>query len=331
MSSRFKLAAILTAAIVIASAGDYLLAWALRIPLKAATGHKQFGSASRAPEALILGSSLTYSAVDWARVAEFTGKTIESWPVPGSSPAEWEQVQPRSPRATTTFVGISFYDLNEDSLCEFRAKIVPAARTARDLWASRAELPFARRMFAFYASTWLRTVFPTAGLSDRVVFGFRDEARRALGGSADPGEALTVAADAVPAEGFIDWPDDRLLRRLTAMRLSQGTPWFSGPKHQSLLRVLGQAQRQGETIVLVLPVSPLFGREFVTPEGSRRFEASLGDARAAFPDARWVRADHLDRVNSDGCFADLVHANLEGRNLITPEFVRGLAAGAGAQ
>ena len=231
-------------------------------------------------------------------------------------------MQPRSPEAVTTFVGVSIYDLNEVSVCDFRADLVPLSQTASDLWISGSDVAFARRMFAWYAMTWSRKAFPTAGRSDHVIFGLRDQARVALqsvGSRTMPAEQeLNVASDFVPAEKLSDWPQDRLVRRLAVMRASQGSPWFSGPKHLALLRLLRQARRQGRVMVFVLPVSPRYRSELLSPDDTRRFEASLAAAIEAVPEATWVRLDHDPRLDSDDCYFDLVHVNLHGRNLVTP-------------
>lgn len=329
MSARAKLAMTLAGAVLLAALATHGVVWLLDIHTTAGTGHKQFGDSSQKAKALILGSSLTYSAVDWSRIASHLQTAIESWPVPGSSPAEWEQVQRRSPQASTTFIGVSVYDLNEVSVCEFRAHIVPFQRTLEDLWVSRSEVGFVRRMVSHYALTWSRAVFPTAGRSDHVIFGLRDEARRVIARPGQPAsagdEGLSVASDFVPDDRLGDWPRDRLLRRLAVMRSSQGKPWFSGPKHLALIRLLKQARRQGSVTVLVLPVAPLYTSEVVSAEDLARFQASIADAQQAVPDATWVRYDRFAPVESDDCFFDLVHANLRGRNIITPEFLKNLA------
>jgi hypothetical protein len=334
MTPGTRLATIVVGGLLLASVCDRLVARALNIPTTAATGHKRFGRGDRPIHALVLGSSLTYSAIGWAEAAELLGVALESWPVPGSSPAEWEQVQKRSPHVTTTFVGVSVYDLNEESLCEFRANVVPFRQAASDLWTSKSDVPFARRMFSFYASTWLRTIYPTTGLSDRVIFGLRDEARGFWGGTRtneDAGAGLTVAADMAPDERVSDWPQDRLLRRLATMRSSQGRPWFSGPKHLALIRLLQQAKRQGTVTVIVLPVSPLYCSRVIAAEDTNRFEASIVNAQQAVPGVMWVRYDGLAAVRSDECFSDLVHANLRGRSIITPEFLNRLASAPGGR
>ena len=328
MSQRLKLTVIMGSAILLASVGTHFLAAGLGIQTKAATGYKRFGAISRPTQALILGSSLTYSGVDWTQVAGLLGAGIESWPVPGSSPAEWEQLQRRSPQAKTTFVGVSLYDLNEVSLCDYRASVVPIRQTISDLWASGSDLTFAKRMLSWYTLTRVRSIFPTAGRSDQVVFGLRDKARSVLGGAGadeDAGPGLSVAADFVPKDRVSDWSKDRLLRRMALMRSNQGKPWFSGPKHVALLRLLQQARRLGAVVVLVLPVSPPFVAELLGQSDIDGFEASLAEAMRAVPGAIWVRLDQIAPLNSSDCYFDFVHLNMQGRSIATPELLKALA------
>jgi len=310
-----------------ASLATYALASVVGIQNRAATGHKRFGGADRPVEALVSGSSLTYGGVNWTQVADRLGTAIESWPVPGSAPPEWEQLQRRSPRARATFVGVSVYDLNEESICDFRASIVPLRQTLADLRASRSSMTFVRRLSSRYALTWSRAVLPTAGWSDRVMFGLRDKARSLLGTSAaneQLGAALQVAGDTLSEERVSDWPKDRLLRRLASMRSNQGTPWFSGPKHLALLRLLQQARRQGVIVVVVLPVSQVYLENILDDQMRADFEASLADAKRVVPEAAWVRLDRLDGLTSSDYFFDLVHLNAQGQRIATPEFVRAL-------
>ena len=106
----------------------FAVAGVLSLQTVAVAGHKRFGDAPGPAQALVSGSSLSYDGVDWQEVAEVLGLSIESWPVAGSSPAEWEQLQRRSPKATTTFVGVSLYDLNESWLSEAMAVTASAYR-----------------------------------------------------------------------------------------------------------------------------------------------------------------------------------------------------------
>ena len=325
MSERRRLVIVGLGALLLAAAATHLIASALGIQTVAAAGHKRFGDAPGSAGALISGSSLSYDGVDWRKVAGAQGVSIESWPVPGSSPAEWEQLQRRSPNVTTTFVGVSLYDLNESWLCDFRADIVPFSQTVSDLWQSESDAAFARRLASWYALAWTRKVFPTAGRADRVIFGARDKLAEILGnaGRADD-EQLRLAADYTSDDRITDWPKDRLMRRLASMQSLQGTPAFSGPKHLSLRRLLIRAQSQGTVIVLVLPVSPPYVEGLMDAGALARFEASLSDLARAVPAARWVRLDRVPSLQSADCFYDLVHLNMQGRRIATDTFLSAL-------
>lgn len=328
MSERANLAATLGSALLLASLATYAVADVLGLQTSAATGHKRFGSTRGPADALICGSSLTYDAIAWSDIAGRLVHSIESWPVPGSSPAEWEQLQKRSPEATTTFVGVSLYDLNEAWLCDFRADIVPFRQTVADLWNSAADAAFARRLASWYALRWTRMMYPTAGRSDRVIFGVRDKAIELAGrGRASGDEApLRLAADFTSEDRLSDWPDDRLLRRLDSMRRLQGTPGFSGPKHLALLRLLRQAGRQGEVVVLVLPVSRPYVSGLLDAAALKRFEAALARAREATPGALWVRLDRIETLASTDYFYDLVHLNMRGRRIATTALLSAMEA-----
>jgi hypothetical protein len=328
MRARAKLATTIASTIVLASVGTHLLVTALDVPTKAGTSQRRFGNVGGPAQAFIAGSSLTYDGVGWNQVADLLGVAIASWPVPGSSPAEWEQLQRRSLRTKTTFVGVSLYDLNEAWLCDFRADIVPLNQTLADLWHSGSDLTFARRLLGCYPRAWVRTLFPTAGRSDRIIFGLRDKARALLplaGNEPDTDTPLRLAADYTSEERISDWPKDRLLRRLAGMRSLQGTPWFSGPKHLALRRMLQQGRRQGAVIVIVLPVSPPFIAELLCQHDIQLFEASLAEARRIEPEAAWVRLDQLPSLNSSDLFSDLVHLNMQGRGIATVDIMKALA------
>ena len=334
VSARVRLAATIGAAVLLAALGTHLVAAALEIQTTAATGHKRFGRQDGQAQALISGSSLTYDAVNWSEVAEALDLSIESWPVPGSSPAEWEQLQRRSPQAGTTFVGVSLYDLNEAWLCDFRADIVPFRRTLTDLWESGSDLAFAKRLSNWYALTWARTVFPTAGRSDRVIFGLRDKAAALLSVAGRPEEAgakLRLAADYTSEARLTDWPEGRLLRRLDSMRSLQGKANFAGPKHLALLRLLQQARRQGDVVVVVLPVSPPYAAGLLSRPDIEQFESALSKAKRAVPEATWVRLDQLETLNSADHFYDLVHLNMQGRSIATAALLGTLAGTPAAQ
>ena len=54
--------------------------------------------------------------------------------------------------------------------------------------------------------------------------------------------------------------------------------------------------KQGKMIVLVIPESQTYRREFVTPETLQKFETVLAEARARVPEVLWVRLDKDDDV-----------------------------------
>jgi hypothetical protein len=278
MNARGRLAMVMGAALLLASAGTYLLVSGLGIPTGAGMGHKRFGRADGLPQGLIAGSSLTCDGVNWSEVASLLGIAIESWAVPGSSPAEWEQLQRRSPQGRTTFVGVSLYDLNEVWLGDSRAEIVPLGQTLTDLRQSGADLAFAKRLASSYPRAFVRTIFPTAGRSDHVIFGLCDKAGTLLSaeGKAPDGSAkLRLAADYTSEDRISDWPKDRLLRRLTSMRTLQGKPWFFGPKILALRRLLQRAYYQGAVVAIVLAVSPPCISGLLSQPDIQLFEASL--------------------------------------------------------
>ncbi len=322
MLPRLQLVMITASALLFASLASHLLIAALGIHTKAASGHKHFGLQNEPAQALISGSSLTYDAFDWKAVANTLGLVIESWPLPGSSPAEWEQLQRRSPQVRMTFVGISPYDLNEDWLCDFRAEVVPLGQTVKDLWRSRVDAAFCKRLLSCYPRMWARKLFPTVGRSQRVIFGLRDKARCLLGcgegGDLEATPKLRLAADFTSEDSISAWPRDRLLRRLAAMRsLCQGRHSFRGPKSLALSRLLKRARSQGSVVVIVLPVSPPYLQEFVSPEDALRFEDALTEARRRVPEAHWVRLDELSSLRSADYYYDPVHLNMQGRQIAT--------------
>ena len=73
--------------------------------------------------------------------------------------------------------------------------------------------------------------------------------------------------------------------------------------------------------MVVLPVSPAYAKEFLVSEASQSFESALTEARQAVPQARWIRLDRLESLNSDGYFWDLVHMNSYGQRIATEAFL----------
>lgn len=280
------------------------------------------------PQMLCAGSSLIQFGLSWSQISVAFGQGIENWGVGGSSPEIWEVSQSVATNVNSIIIGVSVYDLNEQQLCDSRAHIVPFGQTLSDLWQAKADWAFSKRILSMYPLAFLRSLIPTAGRSDAVLVGMRRKFRdlAGLGPSAeDKGNSLVLPQQAVlefgdSTEKMSDWPKDKLLRRV-AMQRSQifGTHTFDGPKKLAFHRMLKRAQN-GRTIVVVLPVSPSYGKEFLAPEVLQNFEASLEEAKRADSRAVFIRLDQVAALQSDEFFSDLVHLNGAGREIATAAF-----------
>jgi len=319
----------LLAAIGIASIGSHAMVRLLGIRT-GGVGYRLLAPGSGAPLALAEGSSLMASGISWELIAKEVGMGIENWFVAGSSPSEWESLMSRSPQARLRFIVVSAYDLNENFLCDYRAAVVPMTRSASDLRESRAAWQFSKRMLSQYPMEYVRALFPTVGRSDGVMVGLRDLLRRitstwvTMESEAGPTIASRDdgAGDELATELVGDWPKDRVLRRMALMRAAcQGKHSFDGPKKLALWRILRQATQQGRTIVVVLPVSPMYTEEFLTSEVVGQFEASLFEARRNAPEALWLRLDKVRELNSNDNFWDFVHMNVDGQRIATEAFL----------
>ena len=69
--------------------------------------------------------------------------------------------------------------------------------------------------------------------------------------------------------------------------------------------------------MVVLPVAPLYDREFLNDEVKRNFEQRIAEVQAAFPAAQIVRLDQVPALQSDDLFTDPVHLNGAGRDVAT--------------
>jgi len=215
-------------------------------------------------------------------------------------------------------VGVSFYDLNEYFLSDFRAHAVPITTTLRDLHASSAGWHFSKRIISQYPLTWVRKFFPTAGRSIGVMVGVRALVRQWLGRKADSEGNLAFNPQAFANEQIEDWPAARTLRNLSQMRTAcQGRSDFNGPKRRALSRLLRRATQQGKVMVVVLPISQPFVKEFMNEAATSEFERALEAVRSAFPDVLWLRADQLPQLQSGRCYWDLVHLNRHGQSIAT--------------
>jgi hypothetical protein len=288
---------------------------------------------SDGPQVFCAGSSLLQFGLSWPEVSATIGQGVENWGVGGSSPDIWEVSQGSASNSNLMIVGVSAYDLNEHHLCNFRAHIVPINQTLHDLWHLKTGWPFSKRVLSQYPLAWLRVLFPTAGQSDAVLVGLRRKLRDFTGSTPtadDQANALILPSKAIlkfgdTTEKLSDWPVDKALRRMALQRNEiHGMHGFDGLKKLAFLRMLERARQRGRAIVVVMPVSPSYAREFLKPDVVRSFESALADARKAAPQALFVRLDQVDALHSDEYYSDFVHLNAAGRRIATEAFLKQL-------
>ncbi len=334
MKKKLELGLIFCSAIVIASAISHVMVRELGIRT-GGIGYKLLGESEEGKTlAVAQGSSLMVEGLAWRQISKTMEVGIENWFVAGSSPSEWEVLSSRSDSAPITFVAVSAYDLNENFLCDYRAEVVPISRTVRDLWHSQADWEFSKRVLSQYPRKYVRILFPTVGRSDGVMVGIREQLRirlkpiLRLESEAGPTVRPTDGgAEQTASELKVtDWSDARVLRRLALMRAAcENKHDYEGPKKLALNRLVKEAAgREGGVIVVVLPVSPLYAKEFLTSEVLRRFEDAITATQQGAPDAQWIRLDQVAELRSDECFWDFVHLNVDGRRIATETLLKQL-------
>jgi hypothetical protein len=89
----------------IAAIGSHLVVYILGIRT-GGVGYKLLGGEGSEPLAFAEGSSLMVEGLGWDRISRELGVGIENWFVAGSSPSEWEALQPRARNASTTFTNV---------------------------------------------------------------------------------------------------------------------------------------------------------------------------------------------------------------------------------
>ena len=85
--------------------------------------------------------------------------------------------------------------------------------------------------------------------------------------------------------------------------------------------MMNHAKNRGRLVVVVLPVSPAYAKEFLTPAVEREFEIALAEVQRRASRAHWIRLDQLDELNSNENFWDLVHINVYGQKIATEAFL----------
>ena len=205
--------------------------------------------------------------------------------------------------------------------------MVPLGQTIKDLRESNAEWSFWKRVLSMYPQNYLRALFPSVGRSFGIIGGVREKFERYVKAF------FSFESEAGPTQPFIEtaskgtrisgWSPSMMIRRLVGMRSAcQDMHAFNGPKKLAFFRMLRQAQEQSRGVVVVLPVSPAYVKEFMTSEVRREFELALAEARHGFPKVQWIRLDQLNELNSNEYFWDLVHMNSFGQKIATEEFLR---------
>jgi hypothetical protein len=334
--STVQLALILAVAIALAVAADQLaVAWLqMRTPT---VTFRRIGPES-GPQVFCAGSSLLQFGLSWPELQSVCGQGFESWGVAGSTPREWEVFQKAATNTDTMILGIDLYDLNEEHLCDFSANLVSLKQTIRDLWRAGSDWKFSKRVLSEYPLEYVRVAFPTAARSNAVLVALRQRLPKKVGFLAGVGgEADALATLRSPILDFpaseakvSDWSSTKMLRRLSSMRdENRGKHSFYGPKRLALNRMLAAAKNRGRVIVVVLPVTPAYVHEFISPEIAGQFEKRVAEIRQIDPAAQVVRIDRIPSINSDDCFSDLVHLNARGRRIATDEFLRALGKQSG--
>lgn len=286
--------------------------------------YQPYGRKELKPAAILLSSSVGYNGIDWERVSEVLHGTIESWATGGATPSEWEHMQHLySANVSRTFIVVSPVDLNEYSLCDVRAEIVPLSQTVLDLWQVRASGPFSKMVLSQYPMRVVRWFFPTVGRSDGVMTGIRDQLSRITqrGSRMEAGEAVKFGRDSSD-ERVSDWEPARFQRRMAMSRAAcKNKHYFNGIKKAALKRLFQKALRQGEVTWIVLPLSPFYQNEFLTPAVRHDFEMALVDLQRSWPQARLIRLDQLPLLQDNGMFSDFVHLNRYGQQIATNAFL----------
>jgi hypothetical protein len=320
-----RLTVVVLSALLIASVVSHALIMQLKIETHFG-GHWLAGSKDKTVSVFVAGSSLAGDGISWRLISDALNMRIEGWGVAGSSPAEWEYFQDRATATNLTFIVVSAYDMNEYHLCDFRAEVVPLRQTVADLRECHADWSFSKRLLGLYPLAYLRLIFPTAGRSEGIMVGIREQIKRFVAGHfvarSEAGPTLSWDGS-TPGQGYkreriTAWLPGRRLRRLANMQRLQG---FNGPKKLAFLRMLEQGNRKGKVIVVVLPVSPMYAKEFLTTDVNEEFERTLREAHGITPLAAWIRLDRINELNSNDYFWDLVHLNRDGQQFATKKMI----------
>jgi hypothetical protein len=282
----------------------------------------------RATPMIVGGSSMIAAAFDWKTVAQECSKHIKFVYLPGGSPCELEVLEKQLPDSDFTIIGVSLGDMDDDAFSDFRAAVVPMARTWEDLWESRADEDLVQRLTREYCLRYVRLAFPTAGRSAMVLVQIRSTADHLMGRQLDPMRDIVPGFNATAGETtnrVSDWDASRRLRKIEVQReFSASRHWFGGPKRLALERMLRFATSRGKALVIVMPESPLYQEEVIDPAVKQKFDESLRDLAGRAPAVKWIRMDRLPQLRNNDLYCDLMHFNAYGRALAMPELLQRL-------
>jgi hypothetical protein len=118
-----------------------------------------------------------------------------------------------------------------------------------------------------------------------------------------------------------DWSRSQIIRKLAAESAGfQGSRAFNGLKDLAFKRMLQYGCQRGPTIVIVMPISASYAKEFMSPELVHQFEAAMAEAQRKDPTVEWLRLDQVPGLASDENYCDLVHMNVFGQKIATEAF-----------
>ncbi len=320
---KIQLTFIIIVTFLISSFGSHIIVRWLRIKSEAVF-YRHYGSSEQQVVKFVHGSSLAFDGLNWNLIAEELGFQIKNASSLGSSPAEWEFLHRLSAETRGGFIVVSPYDLNEYWLSDFRADIVPLTQTVTDLWGSSADWDFSKRILTQYPIAAVRLVFPTVGRSDGVMVGLRAQIHK-ITSRANAQDVSQGKHSSRPElqERVSDWQEGRLLRRLALLRAAcEGKHSFDGPKKRALARLVELTVNKEFTILVVLPVPPIYQQEFLTTDVLQQFDSSLSELQMSNPNLKIVRIDKHKELFDNKFFYDLMHLNMYGQAIATDFLLR---------
>lgn len=319
--SWLKLLILICIVICIASAGSHILTRLLKIKTTSG-GYQNYGKKDQLLTARLYGSSIAYSQIDWSKIAETLGGSIECWASLGSTPSEWERAPLPSEGVNRIFIFLSAHDLNENILSDFRADYVPLQQTIQDLLKIKADKVYTKKVLEQYPMKFVHFFFPLFGKAEGVMTGIRDELKKILNkknkliASDEPKQ--NIMAGTSREERLSDWEPGRLMRRILLMRTAaNGKTTFNGLKKLAIHRLINKIYNYNKITLIVSPVSPCYQKEFIPDSVGVQFNGEIEKLKSLFPRMEIIRLDLLPSLKNNAMFSDLVHANTFGEKIGT--------------